>query len=514
MIAPQRGVVILHNDPQRYGRGGRPKWAESEGGVLDEVRAVAEAMGQLRVPWRRQGVADLADLKAMLAHADEDVIFNLVEGLATGSADVNAVPAICRAFGKACTGNETICLDKWVTKAQLRAHGVPTPPAAVVPVGAKITPGEMPTGPLIVKPLQADGSEGIDTASLAPGPGRTLQRAVRRVHRDFRQPALVEQFIEGREVNVSLLPAEGRLRVLPLAEIDFSAFGPDRPRIVDYAAKWRADTFEYQNTPLKIPADLPAAVARALRRAVRAAFQATGCQGYTRVDCRVDPQGRVYVIEVNPNPDISLDAGFAAALAAAKISYADFIRTVLRNAERRQGPVGRPARPNSAPGVPAGEWKIRRSKLGDRKGILKLVAETGLFRPGEIEVAREILDDALRDGAGGHYQSYTATAAGGAIGWVCFGPTPCTEGTFDLYWIAVDPRRQGRGVGRTLMRHAEDVIARSSGRLVVVETSGREDYRHTRTFYAGIGYREVSRVPDFYAPGDPKIIYAKRIDPH
>jgi ribosomal protein S18 acetylase RimI-like enzyme len=153
--------------------------------------------------------------------------------------------------------------------------------------------------------------------------------------------------------------------------------------------------------------------------------------------------------------------------------------------------------------------EIRWSQPADRDAILAFTAATKFFRPGEIEIAREVLDDSLRDGPPGDYQSYSALLGGRCVGWVCFGPTPCTEGTFDLYWIVVDPACQGRGIGRGLMGLSERLIAARGGRMVVVETSGRADYDSTRQFYLRIGYHQAAFIEDFYAPGDAKVVYLK-----
>ncbi len=513
MTLTDHGVLILYNDPAPPAGEGPSRWEASEAGVLAEASAVAEALAGLGIASRRAGIRQLADLPGALASGPERIVFNLVEGLPAGARDANAVPAVCRALGRACTGNETVCMDKWAIKAALRAHGVPTPAGVVVPVGSKLVPSELPAGRLIVKPVRTDGSEGIDAASVVPGPGPALLRAIRRVHRTFAQPALVEQFIDGREINVAMIQQGADLGVLPLAEIDFSAFGPDRPRIVDYAAKWHEDSFEYRNTPRKIPASLPAKVAGAIRRYARAAWQAAACQDYARVDCRVDAQGRAYVIEVNANPDISPDAGFRAALSAGKIPFDQFVLAMLANAEARLGnPLAAgPAEPAKIIPAGDGQTEIRWSNPADREPLLDLLAGTGVFRPGELDIAREVLDDALRAGPAGHYQSYTAELAGRAVGWVCFGPTPCTEGTFDMYWLGVDIRCQKRGIGRALMIRAEQMIARGGGRLIALETSGRADYEHTRQFYLRLGYQEASRVEDFYAPDDAKVTYTKRL---
>ena len=162
-----------------------------------------------------------------------------------------------------------------------------------------------------------------------------------------------------------------------------------------------------------------------------------------------------------------------------------------------------------SPGDPIQLSPEQRNLLGD--AVLELVAATGAIRPDEMDVAREVLDEAIAQGAGGHYQSYAAEVEGRVAGWVCFGPTPCTVGTWDVYWLAVSPLLHGRGIGTRLMDHAHAMIAGLGGRLAIVETSGRPDYERARRFYLACGYREASRLPDFYAPGDDKIVYGRMI---
>jgi ribosomal protein S18 acetylase RimI-like enzyme len=159
----------------------------------------------------------------------------------------------------------------------------------------------------------------------------------------------------------------------------------------------------------------------------------------------------------------------------------------------------------------AGDVEIRWSQPADRDTILAFTKATKFFRPGEIEVAREVLDDSLRDGPPGDYQSYSAVLDGRCVGWICFGPTPCTEGTFDMYWAAVEPACQGRGIGRALFLFCERLIAARGGRLVTLETSGLPVYNSTREFYLRIGYHEAAFIEDFYAPGDAKVVYVKSL---
>ncbi|OPZ31606.1 MAG: putative acetyltransferase [Lentisphaerae bacterium ADurb.BinA184] len=161
--------------------------------------------------------------------------------------------------------------------------------------------------------------------------------------------------------------------------------------------------------------------------------------------------------------------------------------------------------------MPSPSPAIRWSQPTDRDAILALIRDTGFFRDDEIEIAREVLDDALRDGPSGDYQSYTALLAGRPVGWVCFGHTPCTIGTYDIYWIAVDRGEQGKGIGRALLQDAESRIAGLGGRISVLETSGRGLYDSTRGFYLKLGYIEEARLREFYAPGDDKVVYTKRL---
>jgi ribosomal protein S18 acetylase RimI-like enzyme len=147
----------------------------------------------------------------------------------------------------------------------------------------------------------------------------------------------------------------------------------------------------------------------------------------------------------------------------------------------------------------------------DLEELVRITAATGFFRPEEVVVTREVLTECASKGEASGYQTWVATNGQRTLGYVCFGQTPLTRGTWDIYWIAVDPSQQRQGIGQLLMRHAEEEIGRQGGRLVLVETSAQEMYKPTLSFYSALKYQEVSCIPDFYDLGDAKVTFAKSL---
>ena len=142
-----------------------------------------------------------------------------------------------------------------------------------------------------------------------------------------------------------------------------------------------------------------------------------------------------------------------------------------------------------------------------RERLERLTRETGFFREEEVGTAVELLDEHL---AGDEdYRFIGAFAGDELIGYACWGPTPGTEGTWDLYWIVVAREQQGSGIGSTLLQHVEQTLTADGCRLVVVETSSRADYAPTRGFYEARGYTRTAVIPEYYAPGDDLVIYLK-----
>lgn len=128
-----------------------------------------------------------------------------------------------------------------------------------------------------------------------------------------------------------------------------------------------------------------------------------------------------------------------------------------------------------------------------------------------MAVAEELIDSYLEDPSSSGYHILVAEVDSTVTGYICYGPTPLTEGTWDIYWIAVAREKQGQGIGSALMKSAEKEIGRAKGRLAIIETSSTPAYEKTRHFHLGQGYEVICRIPDFYVPGDDKLILQKRL---
>ena len=151
---------------------------------------------------------------------------------------------------------------------------------------------------------------------------------------------------------------------------------------------------------------------------------------------------------------------------------------------------------------------LRSLTAADRGRIEEITRAVGVFHADEVPVALEVFDGAVAGST--DYIALGADLDGRLAGWICWGPTPCTAGTYDLYWMAVDPSVQGGGIGSALVGEMERRLA-GTARLVVVETAGRPDYAPTRAFYQARGYHAAAVIPDFYAPGDDQVVYVKTL---
>jgi D-alanine-D-alanine ligase len=259
------------------------------------------------------------------------------------------VPALLEALDRPFTGCSAAALgltsNKVLAKRQLRAAGIPTPAPFDEGVlahddasgGDGAAPGPDDTAPRsedswIVKSVWEHASLGLDDTSIVTGAAVADAVAARRER--YGGEWFAEQFVPGRELNVALIATGDGPRVLPVAEIRFEDFPAGKPRIVGYAAKWDATSFEYRNTPRAF--DVEPAIAHRVGEVALACWRLFGLDGYARVDFRIDEQGEPWVLEVNANPCLSPDAGFAAALAEAGVEYRAAIAGLIDDALRRR----------------------------------------------------------------------------------------------------------------------------------------------------------------------------------
>ena len=147
----------------------------------------------------------------------------------------------------------------------------------------------------------------------------------------------------------------------------------------------------------------------------------------------------------------------------------------------------------------------------DIRAVGAIVASTGFFNPAEIGIAVELVEERLEFGDASDYFFVFAERDGEVAGYTCYGPIDGTEGSFDLYWIAVDHGRRSQGLGRVLMEETERIVRAAGGRRIYAETSGRGQYEPTRRFYERLGFHRETQLRDFYAPGDDKVFYVKAL---
>lgn len=154
--------------------------------------------------------------------------------------------------------------------------------------------------------------------------------------------------------------------------------------------------------------------------------------------------------------------------------------------------------------------QIRPLTRADKAQIMAFLRVIPEFKPEEVALAEELLDIYLLQYTKSGYHLLVGDAGGKVLGYICYGPTPITEGTWDLYWMATDPQEQGKGVGSALLDSAETEMKKAGARMCLIETSSKLEYERIRRFHYHHGYAKICEVPDFYAPGDNRLILCKR----
>jgi D-alanine-D-alanine ligase len=328
-------VAVLYNDDRSLAEGERVDSlavASVEGAardVVDSLRANGWSADASPVPEEPRALVEFVeDLRC-------DLVFNLVESLGGDARKEASFASLLDLFGIAYTGSRpramAVCLDKPLARKVLEASGVR------VPRGCALERGDGRLHelryPVIVKPSREDASHGIALESVVRDERAARARAAYVIER-YAQPALLEEFIEGREFNMTVLGSGDEARALPPAEIDFTGFPPDLPRLVTYGGKWVDTSVEWQHIRSVAPTELDAKLAAKIEHAALAAYRALGLEDYGRVDLRVDAKGEPFAIDVNPNPDLSKDAGLALTAQRAGIEHAELVARIVANSLR------------------------------------------------------------------------------------------------------------------------------------------------------------------------------------
>lgn len=334
----QEGPAVHSFDPMRKPSSIPAGVDMSEIGVveeMDDIKAALESLGyKCSVFNVNSKVARLIDF---LKEEQPDLIFNLVECIENEAILEMHVAGLYELFKIPYTGAGPLALGTALNKPRVKeilmANGIRTPQHHVLKVSDKIVLKEGMDFPLMVKPSHEDASVGISDKSVVYTLNE-LRKQVRCIWAEFEQPALVEQFIDGRELNVAII-GNKRPVALPISEIEFSGLNPGMHNIVSYAAKWLNGTVEYEGTKGVCPASLEPSMERQLKETALKCYQLIGCRDYARVDFRLSQDGVPYVLEVNPNPDISDDAGFARSARAYGFTFPQIIGKIVESALER-----------------------------------------------------------------------------------------------------------------------------------------------------------------------------------
>ena len=311
----------------------------SEVGVIEEREQVEKALQ--RKGYRTSLFNIDGDIKRLINFIElkkPDLIFNLCESLKGESLHEMHVAGIYELMNIPYTGAATLalgtCLNKVRTKEILQSHGIPT---AHHIISSNIESCHIDEAkvhfPFIVKPIHEDASIGISNSSVVYDM-ESLQKQIAYILKTFDEPALVEEYIEGRELNVAII-GNDQPTLLPISEIDFSKLPSGYPKIVTYNAKWVEGTPEYDGTVGTCPAQLEPAVEQRVREIALRSYQLMEIRDYARVDIRLDASNSPFVLEVNPNPDISCDAGFARSARTAGMTFDDMIVKIVETALER-----------------------------------------------------------------------------------------------------------------------------------------------------------------------------------
>ncbi len=338
-------IAVVYNEPYKeltdpYAVSCPPNFKDSEiyklrqCDILEEYKLIADSLVELGYESYCLNIMDNLDIFFNDLNKNKpDVILNLVELYKDDAKLEVNFAALLQLLNVAFTGcnakSLSLCKNKFNSKQILKFNGINVPNNVYFDkieenynVNLKF--------PVIVKPIAEDGSIGIDEDSIIEDE-TLINEKIRQVIKKYKQPAIVEEYIEGREFNVAILEGESFID-LPISEIDFSTMPKNYKKIVGFNAKWSVNHICYKTTIPICPANIDLKTEEKIKHIAKESFIAMECNGYARVDFRMDNSGNLYVLEVNPNPDLSIDAGLYRACKIAGFSYSEMLNILIKNA--------------------------------------------------------------------------------------------------------------------------------------------------------------------------------------
>ena len=311
----------------------------------EEYEAVAKALKLEGFRVRLVNVEEnTRKLQRALSQPRPDVVFNLIEHFHDNAQLETSVAGLYELYKLPYTGAPpfalSLCQRKGLTKQVLLANGVPTPRYRLLQI-PKIPRRHGLRYPLIVKPAREDASSGVTKESVVHDYDE-LKGRLERVLQEFGPPALVEEYIDGRELHVSVLGNSPPI-VLPMIEFDFSEVPEDHPRIISFAAKWNPLEEIFHRVHSVCPAKVPKRIRRKIEEICLEAYRVTGCRDYARIDVRLSKRNKAFVLEVNPNPDLTEGVSFMESAEKGGMSFQQTLRMIVEYAIERGGTVSKGA---------------------------------------------------------------------------------------------------------------------------------------------------------------------------
>ena len=340
----EQKILICYNEPVRYYDNYLGKDIAdtkddtdlSEREFLKQIERIKNSLSKKYMNVETLAInRDMKSAIKKILNYSPDVIFNFVESVEGNSNLESYVAGMFDILGIPYTGNGPIslgnCLIKSRTKQILQSHGIRTPKHSIIRLNELPDKNEFKLKfPVILKLAREDASIGISEDSVVNN-FAALNERLKYLFSNFTQDVLIEEYIDGRELNVAILGD----RILPISEIRFDGLPELFPKIVTYEAKWSPDSVYFKNTVPVCPAVIEESVKQKVEKMAKEAFEALECRDYARVDIRLNHKNVPYVIEINPNPDISPDTGFVRSACAAGITYEELLFKISKLALKR-----------------------------------------------------------------------------------------------------------------------------------------------------------------------------------